>query len=309
MAVPLATTAALPLLATIAAVPLRTVSACIGASELLADAECQAWQALYDATGGNEWTGCSEQRLDPCGCNEADPYSPKQVVCDGQSISSLKLCGNNLNGTIPSQLGRLSSLTSLFLFKNNNLHGTIPSHLGRLSSLFELDLDSNQLSGSIPPELGQLPLFWLYLTNNHLDGTLPTTLGHVTGLASLYLSDNQLSGTIPCQLGQLEGLSTLRLDHNQLSGSIPSQLERLARLSELHLFDNKLGGVVPSLPFEQYKDCCLTADPQATPGVVEFIGFACPLPQGAPKCACHSVFGTGAVHGAACRNVTAPPFA
>lgn len=294
--------ATLALLLTTVAVPSRTASPCIGSSEFLADADCQAWQAVYDATGGKGWTACSELQLDPCSCHVSDPIAPKEVVCDGESISSLKLCDNNLSGTIPTQIGQLSSLRTLLGFKNTNLHGTIPSQLGQLSVLYELGLDSNNLTGSIPPELGRLPLFELYLTNNRLNGTVPTSLAQASDLASLYLTSNRLSGTIPAQFGELQWLSKLWLGHNQLSGTIPSQLGNLTRLSELHLFDNKLAGMVPSLPFEQYKDCCLTADPQMPPGGI-FIGFTCPLPPGAPGCVCHSLF--DALDGVACRNATA----
>jgi Leucine-rich repeat (LRR) protein len=36
---------------------------------------------------------------------------------------------------------------------NNQLSGSIPQELGRLASLQKLVLDNNQLSGSIPEEL------------------------------------------------------------------------------------------------------------------------------------------------------------
>jgi hypothetical protein len=39
---------------------------------------------------------------------------------------------------------------------NNQLSGSIPQELGQLASLESLALENNQLSGSIPQELGQL---------------------------------------------------------------------------------------------------------------------------------------------------------
>jgi len=47
------------------------------------------------------------------------------------------------------------NITSLFL-QSNQLSGTIPSELGQLTQLTGLILQSNQLSGTIPSELGQL---------------------------------------------------------------------------------------------------------------------------------------------------------
>ena len=65
----------------------------------------------------------------------------------------------------------------------NQLSGAIPPELGNLANLQNLDLGSNQLSGAIPPELGNL-----------------------ANLQSLNLNDNQLSGAIPPELGNLTNL-------------------------------------------------------------------------------------------------------
>jgi hypothetical protein len=45
---------------------------CTGASENLAADQCTAWQAFWDALGGDGWTGVSASctRTDPCDCEE-----------------------------------------------------------------------------------------------------------------------------------------------------------------------------------------------------------------------------------------------
>ena len=51
----------------------------------------------------------------------------------------------------------------------NRLDGSIPPELGHLTSLSALTLDRNQLSGPIPPELGQLTsMETLFLNGNRL---------------------------------------------------------------------------------------------------------------------------------------------
>ena len=58
-----------------------------------------------------------------------------------------------------------------------------------------LDLSFNNLTGTIPPQLGNLSaLDWLNLSNNQLSGSLPPQLGNLSNLTYLMLWRNQLSG-------------------------------------------------------------------------------------------------------------------
>ncbi len=130
----------------------------------------------------------------------------------------------------------------------NNLSGTIPAELGNLTKLTKLHLQLNQLSGTIPPELGNLTgLTSLWLYANQLSGTIPPELGNLTGLTSLRLYANQLSGTIPTELASLTNLTHLQLNNNQLSGEIPPELANLRNsLQSLQLSKNQLRGTIPT---------------------------------------------------------------
>ncbi|MEN8219751.1 MAG: Calx-beta domain-containing protein, partial [Pseudomonadota bacterium] len=111
----------------------------------------------------------------------------------------------------------------------------------------ELYLHSNQLTGTIPSELGNLSyLEYLYLHSNQLTGTIPSELGNLSKLTRLYLSSNQLTGTIPSELGNLSKLTKLNLSDNKLTGSIPSNLPS-GTLNVLNLSDNRLTGTIPTL--------------------------------------------------------------
>ena len=110
-----------------------------------------------------------------------------------------------------------------------------------------LFLHGNELSGEIPPELGNLfNLTSLSLSENQLHGTIPRELGNLTNLAGLYLDSNQLRGTIPPELGNLTNLAVLWLDSNQLEGAIPPELGTLTNLAGLSLSGNQLSGCVPA---------------------------------------------------------------
>lgn len=130
---------------------------------------------------------------------------------------------------------------------SNQLSGTIPSQLGDLGNLQILYLNSNQLSGSIPSQLGNLKkCSTLWLDRNQLTGSIPSQLGNMSNLEWLFLNNNQLTGSIPSQLGNLSNLTNLFLQENQLSGSIPSQLGNLSDLGGLNLSSNLLSGAIPS---------------------------------------------------------------
>jgi len=128
----------------------------------------------------------------------------------------------------------------------NQLSGSIPPQLEDLSSLERLYLNSNQLSGGIPPELGSLSnLTQLTLYSNQLSGSIPPELGTLSNLTSLRLYSNQLSGSIPPELGNLSSLEWLMLNSNRLSGSIPPELGDLSSLRDLFLGSNQLSGSIP----------------------------------------------------------------
>jgi hypothetical protein len=149
-------------------------------------------------------------------------------------------------GSIPSQIGLLTSLTDLDLF-NNALSGSIPSQIVLLTSLTDLDLSMNALTGSIPSQIGLLTsLTGLGLSTIALTGSIPSQIGLLTGLTGLDLSMNALTGSIPSQIGLLTSLKLLALSPNALTGSIPSQIGLLKSLTLLCLDGNELTGSIPS---------------------------------------------------------------
>ena len=197
--------------------------------------------ALYNATNGPNWTNnenwLSEAPLgDWYGVTSNSAGQVTQVVLDM----------NNLQGTIPSEIGQLNMLKNLSL-QNNQLSGTLPIEMSQLKTLTRLALTSNQFTGSITTGIGELTnLVVLGLQNNQFTGSIPHVLGQLSNLTWLSLGDNQLSGTIPAALGRLSNLRYLYLGGNQLSGAIPADLGQLSNLTRLDLsYNSGLSGSLP----------------------------------------------------------------
>ena len=137
------------------------------------------------------------------------------------------------HGVTTDASGRVSRLDLLY---NNNLTGSIPPELGNLANLTTLALHNNNLTGSIPPELGNLTsLEFLTLSDNDLSGPIPPELGNLTNLTNLRLSNNQLSGQIPPELGNLTNLVDFHLIYNSLTGSIPDSFLQIQGLTNFYL--------------------------------------------------------------------------
>ncbi|RZC64946.1 hypothetical protein C5167_008638 [Papaver somniferum] len=144
-------------------------------------------------------------------------------LLDGLLVLSLDK--NSLNGTLPPEIGDLSSLKVLNL-ERNQFYGQIPATISKLSKLYELRLSQNRFDGDIPAELGQLHDLQsvLDLGNNNLTGGIPPSIGILSKLEGLDLSHNELVGKIPSQIGGMSSLGRLDLSYNNLQGELDEQL-------------------------------------------------------------------------------------
>ena len=91
----------------------------------------------------------------------------------------------------------VESTTNLDLM-DSGLTGSIPPEIGNLINLEDLQLNSNQLTGSIPPEIFNLPnLVWLRLDDNQLTGEIPEAVCNKTDNCQIILYDNHLCPPYP----------------------------------------------------------------------------------------------------------------
>ncbi|KAM0836967.1 hypothetical protein ACQ4PT_061978 [Festuca glaucescens] len=178
--------------------------------------------------------------------NKLSRQIPPSIGHLGQ-LSELYLQQNYLSGPIPVDLAQCTKLHTLNL-SCNSFHGNIPNKLFTMSTLSEgLDLSYNNLSGSIPVEIGGLiNLSPLNISNNQLTGQIPSTLAQCVHLESLHLEGNLLDGQIPQSFAALRGISDMDLSQNNLSGPIPDFFQSFSSMSVLNLSFNNLEGPIPT---------------------------------------------------------------
>ena len=201
-------------------------------------ADRTALEAIYRATGGDDWTNntswLSNAPLE-------DWYGVE--VTDGR-VTGLRLGGwdetarrhvdNGLTGSLPAELGTLSQLRWVEITGNSGLTGRIPVEVGNLARLESLSLQANWLTGSIPAALGRLTeLDFLGLEGNALTGSIPAELGNLSRARLLGLSGNPLTGRLPPEFGNLTSLAHLGLSYTMLSGPLPESLTGLLALERL----------------------------------------------------------------------------
>ena len=229
--------------------------------------------ALFNSTNGPEWH-------DRTNWNSTAPLDEWHgVTMDGHGqITELTLAGNNLSGSLPSELAALSSLKKIDFSGNDGLTGPLPGTWTELP-LEYLWMEATGVCAppdtSIQDWLDGIPDYsiptctvtrpeWYVLgelynsmngaewTNNDnwlsdapLDQWYGVSTNEEGSVTALKLDGNNLSGELPAALGQLTDLTSLNLSSNELTGSIPSLLGQLSKLNLLNMIGNNLSGPIP----------------------------------------------------------------
>ncbi|KAL5725882.1 hypothetical protein ACHQM5_008971 [Ranunculus cassubicifolius] len=88
-------------------------------------------------------------------------YGSIPISWESLPLVTLGLSGNLINGTIPREMGNISTLEELLL-SGNNFEGSLPETFRNLKNLTEFKIDGSSISGSIPGYIGNwTKLRWL----------------------------------------------------------------------------------------------------------------------------------------------------
>ncbi|CAB9500909.1 Leucine Rich Repeat [Seminavis robusta] len=188
--------------------------------------------------------------------------------------------GSHLHGTMPPEISLLTDVQTIQIYNCRldkfTLQAFWPTELSLLPKLERLVFFQSQLNGPIPAHASSplTALTHLNLDWNNLMGSIPSEIGFMTSLRFLSLAYNNVAGHVPSEIGNLSHLTTLRLDHNELSGTLPAtELLQLTNLREFTIERNELRGrnlpnefceLLPSL--ETFRlDCREVACPASCP--------------------------------------------
>ncbi|XP_061349326.1 receptor-like kinase TMK3 [Gastrolobium bilobum] len=178
----------------------------------------------FDAIPSDFFDGLSSIRvlsLEENPLNASNGWSFPVDLEKSVQLTNLSLVHCNLVGPLPDFLGTLPSLTSLRL-SGNRLSGSIPATFTQSSIqvLWLNDQEGGGLSGPIDVIASMTFLRQLWLHGNQFTGTIPQNIGNLTSLQELNLNSNQLVGLIPESLADMD-LEILVLNNNKLMGPIP----------------------------------------------------------------------------------------
>jgi Leucine-rich repeat (LRR) protein len=129
---------------------------------------------------------------------------------------------------------------------SNMLSGTIPPEIALLQQdIHSLDLSSNLLGGTMPDFSTLANLKELFVGHNELSSSIPDSIYRLTSLLRLKANDCLLTGSISSEIALLSSLRGLELQNNILSKTLPNSVARMHQLRTLYLDGNELSGTIP----------------------------------------------------------------
>jgi Leucine-rich repeat (LRR) protein len=169
-----------------------------------------------------------------------------------KTLTYLDLSFSGFQGSIPYEMGNMTSLEQVYI-AFNNIMSMLPPILKNLCNLKILDFTFSNITGDIGGLMERLPkcswdkLYRLDFSENNIGGDLPAWLEPLNNLNSLNLYGNHITGTLPLWIGGLDNLTQLDLGSNCLVGEIyEKHLEGLTNLQVLYMSGNYLSFVVHS---------------------------------------------------------------
>ena len=169
-----------------------------------------------------------------------------------EKLEKLYFQNDNLTGALSADLAKLTNLTELYVDRNANMSGSIPPEIGQLKKLARINISQTGIGGAIPAELGQCDALLQFMAfKTALSGTLPD-IWDMPVLQTVMLHTNPgLTGPLPASLGKLKPLESgtapsIQIYGCNITGSIPASFANLPETTkQVYVNDNQMSGVIP----------------------------------------------------------------
>ncbi|XP_064959128.1 receptor-like protein EIX2 isoform X1 [Musa acuminata AAA Group] len=170
-----------------------------------------------------------------------------------ENLQAMYLQNNFITGRIPATVGGLRSLRRLDM-SSNSLTGNIPRGMGSLCNLEYIDLSDNNVAGELADLIDGLSncspplrLSSLHVSNNNLSGIIPPSLGQLSELSELYLPSNSLVGNVTeSHFANLAILKFLDISQNTLRVILPDDWVPPFDAFTIGMSSCHLGTIIPS---------------------------------------------------------------
>ena len=190
------------------------------------------------------------KKLTNLGMRDNSLTGPIPYMLCNCNLSSILFQNNLLTGKIPDYFYNFSNLEALRLY-NNSFEGTISSQVSKLSKLLIFEVEINHLTGTIPSFIGYLnKLETIDLSDNSLTGSIPSEVVNMTSLIDFNIRQNKIISNIPIGISNLAKLETFVVSSNALTGNINNVFSiNQVNLSTIDISGNLLEDAIPDLVF------------------------------------------------------------
>ncbi|KAL3783278.1 hypothetical protein ACHAW5_010270 [Stephanodiscus triporus] len=214
-----------------------------GETQLILNEQRYALAVMYFSLGGDEW-------------NVGSNPGPDKSAGPGKWLSGLNYCDwgseiTSANGSYDQMVCDEFGNVLYLNLQSNNMVGEIPPEIGVLVYMESYISFFNAQSGPIPTTLGLLKLLETFdVESNNMEGDLfqPEYIGldGLTNIVNFRASINNFGGTIPSDIGLWTRLQNLWFAENEITGTIPSEVGYLVDMEAFLFYTNQISGTIPT---------------------------------------------------------------
>jgi len=168
-------------------------------------------------------------------------------IGNATKLKSLHLSSTGLE-SIDGITAAADTLTSLHLTENS-LEGSLMSDLFKLTKLEELYISFNKISGPLTGIGALTELQEFYAFKNRLTGTLPAELGSITHLRYFVAGQNKFEGDLPEELNELVKIKDFSVYYQESENGLGGPMldfHKAKNMAKIDIEGNKFSGKIPS---------------------------------------------------------------